>query len=216
MADRKRWKQVGASGAFTLMELLVVIAILSLLAALSFPVMGSVTRRAKSGATDTLLEKIALALASYESDFGDYPPTSLKAFGIRNNGVNEGPESLLRCLTTQSRQGPYLDFAESDLVNTDDDEVSDSVTGSIIAVETAFEIGDAFGNPLVYFHSRDYENARLGRYRSLGGDRIVATPAKSETTGQFHGFGKFQLWSVGSDGQSQDGANGSDDVVGWD
>jgi type II secretory pathway pseudopilin PulG len=194
----------------------VVIAVLALLAALSFPVMGSIQRRAKAGATDNLIEKIALALASYESDFGDYPPTSLKAFGIRNNGVNEGSESLLRCLTTQSKQGPYLDFAESDLVNTDGDEVSDSVTGTIIAVETAFEIGDAFGNPLVYFHSRDYENARLGRYQSLGGERIVAAPARSDVTGQFHGFGKFQLWSVGADGQSQDGAAGSDDVVGWD
>lgn len=198
------------------MELLVVIAIVALLAAISFPVMGSVQRRAKVGATDALLEKVALALASYESDFGDYPPTSLRELGVRNNGVNEGSESLLRCLTTRTKQGPYLDFTESDLTNTDDDEVNDSVTGTIFEVETGFEIGDAWGNPLIYFHSRDYENSRLGRYRSLGGERVVATPARSDNTGQYHGFGKFQLWSVGSDGLSQDGAADSDDVVGWD
>lgn len=153
-------------GGFTLMELLVAMGIIAVLAGLLIPVMGSARRSAATKATKALLERIKLACEAYSTDFGDFPPTSLAALGLSGNGQNEGAESLIRCLTTKLEKGPYLAFDESDLVNTDGDSLARAdPTASVIAARDLFEVADAWGNPLMYFHHRDYQGgARIERY----------------------------------------------------
>ncbi len=200
---------------FTLLELLVVIGIIVVLASLSIPVIRSMSDRAKHTQTSARLDQLGLALEQYTGDFGDFPPTSLRAYGLKTNRVNDGIETLLRCLTTEEMSGPYDQPPEIDLINTDNDKVEDNATGSYFATPDAFEMADGWANPIVYWHSRDYDEKKLGKYQTFAGERIECLPGKSEKTGQYQGFGEYQLYSVGGDEKSQRGEPGSDDVVGW-
>lgn len=58
---------------FTMVELLTVIAIIAILAAILFPVFGSVQESARRGNTMSSLQKISQAVAAYELDNREYP-----------------------------------------------------------------------------------------------------------------------------------------------
>jgi len=60
--------------AFTLIELLIVIAILAILAAMIFPVVGAVNRNKQLKTAQTQLQALALAIDSYKTKLGFYPP----------------------------------------------------------------------------------------------------------------------------------------------
>jgi prepilin-type N-terminal cleavage/methylation domain-containing protein len=62
--------------AFTLIELLVVISIIGVLAALIFPVAGSVSRVKKINTAQAELNDIELALENYKAKYGTYPPSN--------------------------------------------------------------------------------------------------------------------------------------------
>jgi general secretion pathway protein G len=202
-------------GGFTLVELLVVIGILALLAGLLFPAVTAAQRRSREKAAKAMIERLTLALEQYASDFGDYPPTSLAALGVATNGVNEGNESLVRCLSTRKERGPYFPFEEKDLANTDGDKLSgrdpcDSTLGS----KELFEVVDPWGNPYIYFHNRDYRGgAKLERYVLQDGTRITCRPHPNQRTGQYPGVTSFVIWSVGADGKNDDGEG--DDIASW-
>ena len=59
--------------AFTMVELLTVIAIIAILAAILFPVFGTVQESARRGNTMTKLQKISQAVAAYNLDNREYP-----------------------------------------------------------------------------------------------------------------------------------------------
>ncbi len=63
-----------ARHGFTLVELLVVIAIISLLAAITVPVVGSVIEKAKSTAMRAEVGAMESAIEQYVQKYGDYPP----------------------------------------------------------------------------------------------------------------------------------------------
>ena len=200
---------------FTLVELLVAIGIIAVLAGLIFPAMGAAKRSASAKATKATIERVKLACEAYFADFGDYPPTSLAALGVSTNGVNDGSEALLRCLTTRLGRGPYLQFEEKELVNTDDDALArGDPCKSTIESRALYELADAWGNPLIYFHNRDYQGGpKLERYMTATGERVTCKPKRSEKTGQFPCPTTFMIWSVGADGVNQDGQG--DDVCSW-
>lgn len=200
---------------FTLVEMLVVMAILAALAGIIVPVVGAVQRRSQAKACKALIDAIAGAVEQYAGDFGDFPPTSLADLGVRTNGRNEGAEALVRCLTTRDRGGPYFDFKEEQLDNTDDDALGagDDPTSSAYVGGDLLEVTDPWGNPLIYFHHRDYRGGKeLERYL-LGLEEQRCRPRPSEKTGQLPGFGKFVIWSAGPDGLNEDGEG--DDVCSW-
>jgi prepilin-type N-terminal cleavage/methylation domain-containing protein len=200
---------------FTLTELLVVMGIIAILAGLILPAVGAVRRSAASRAAKATIERIRLACQAYQADFGDYPPTSLVAFDVTTNGVNDGIESLLRCLTTRREHGPYLEFEEPDLANTDGDSLTKAdPVGSALEARTLFELADPWGNPYIYFHNRDYRGgAKLERYIFATGERMTCRPRPSEKTGQFPSMNSFLVWSAGPDGKNEDGQG--DDVCSW-
>lgn len=73
--------------AFTLIELLVVIAIIAILAAILFPVAGTVQESARRGATMSNLQKIHQAISAYELDNREYPEFLFGPAICRTNGL---------------------------------------------------------------------------------------------------------------------------------
>lgn len=70
---------------FTLVELLTVIAIIAILAAIIFPVAGTVRENARKSRCSSNLSQIFVALQNYKDDFRAYPPV-LGAYAVDANG----------------------------------------------------------------------------------------------------------------------------------
>ncbi|MFN7016917.1 MAG: type II secretion system protein [Fimbriimonadales bacterium] len=70
---------------FTLVELLTVIAIIAILAAIIFPVAGTVRENARKSRCISNLSQIFVALQSYKEDYRAYPPV-LGAYAVDANG----------------------------------------------------------------------------------------------------------------------------------
>ena len=186
--------------AFTLIEMLVVVAIIAILLSISFAAFSGAGNSAKKGATKTLIEQIKTALENYSNDFGDYPPSSPRA--KKDRGVNDGIESLVKCLMTTEKNGPYLQFSDKKLYDSDSDGV--------------FEVVDDWGRPLVYLHNKEYAKGQKITIldEDFVGTKVDAKGAKSDKTNQYQSLSSFQIWSCGLDGKNSDGKD--DDINSWD
>ncbi len=143
-------------GGFTLVEMLVVIAIISILGGLTLAALGKARTTSKEKAVQALFLKLKAALDRYEMDFQDYPPSEGDMEGM------VGAESLMRCLKTEYKGGPYID--DSDVKSVDSNSNGE------------FEIADEWNQPIRYIHHRDYRNTppnkRTFRLMSAGPDRV--------------------------------------------
>lgn len=70
---------------FTLVELLTVIAIIAILAAIIFPIAGTVRENARRSRCESNLSQIYVALQNYKDDYRAYPPV-LGAYAVDANG----------------------------------------------------------------------------------------------------------------------------------
>ena len=202
---------------FTLIELLIVVAIISILLGLAVPALTKSSRRARVVETSALIQRLKAALDKYQADFGDYPPTSIADMGFATNGINDGVESLLVSLATTQKDGPYFEPEEKFLANLDNDSVPGSYNLTwYFGDRNAREIVDSWGNPLVYFHYRDYDNpkANLQRYK-LANKKYASSvrPKKSQKTNTFPSWDSFEIWSSGPDGVNENGEG--DDITSW-
>ena len=75
----------GMRRAFTLIELLVVVAIIAMLAAILFPVFGTVREKARQSACLSNMKQLGLAIMQYEQDCDGTLPR-----GVSNNSNNTG------------------------------------------------------------------------------------------------------------------------------
>lgn len=189
-----------ARGGFTLIEILVAVAVVTVLLAISFPAVSAVRRRSQTRETEAVLQRVKLALATYQADFGDYPPSSPRRLGLRGNGQNDGVELMLRCLSTRAKGGPYLEVEDRQLGNTDDDRLpsDQDPTQSTFQTRDLLELLDSWSNPVLYLHNADYDAGGAATLQQGGSTQVTA--ARSEQTGQYLGFKTFQLWSAGPDG----------------
>jgi prepilin-type N-terminal cleavage/methylation domain-containing protein len=137
---------------FTLIEMLVVVAILGILGSLILTGVNAARRESQRKQTMATLTIIGAAMARYETDFSDYPPSDGDATGIG------GSELLLECLTTDKKEGPYLDPGK------DIKTVDSNNNGKM-------EIADAWNKPIYYWHHRDYGNEEPNKrtYRLISG-----------------------------------------------
>lgn len=208
---------------FTILEILVVIVIITLLAAILIPNIFGAKRKAEISATKAEIASIQKMLEQYQTKWGDYPPTVLT--GVTDvNSLNQGIETMVACLADITKGGPYLEFEkerEKRFLNYDNDQTSAQVTWRFGESRELFEIVDAWKTPFVYFHSRNYdEPSAFSRYnRSVkdedGNEEFTATPQKSPLDNTFYYPYKYQIWSVGPDGENQNGATGTDDIPNW-
>ncbi len=194
---------------FTLLELLIVILILSILMGITVVGVSHFIGKGKEAKTRVLIDQLTRAVEAYhdsEAGGGDYPPTSLRERGAGTNGVNEGVESLLAHLMSR-RGGPFVeDLKESDYGNTDNDTITGWDPQWIFGDSRAREIVDAWGNPLVYFHWRDYEHpsSYMTRYKLRNKRYVNARPARDRNK-TWPRYRKFMIWSMGPDGGNKDG-----------
>ncbi len=195
------------------MELLVVISIIGVLAALAIPALFAARKRSKVSACRTTITQLDNALTSYESKFADYPPSG--GFTKGSNDINQGNESLVWHLFTTQKGGPFLDMSswEAELINGDADAAAKPPDSSNYMKNDLVELGDAFKNPFVYFHSRDYQKpAKFGKY-TIAGAEVECVPQKSAKTGNYYSPGKYMLWSAGGDDENNNGSE--EDVASW-
>lgn len=201
-------RRARAAAGFTLIEMLAVIVILGILMVVLLPRLTGMAERAKAKATGAFLQNLAAAIGEYETRFGDYPPSTFKSeWGNPPNTTNMGGEMLV--IGLWSREWGGAGIADDKLVNTDADETKKSLTS--MPTNALFELKDDWGNPIAYFHRRDY-----GRT-----DDYVATEIESGETREmqvkawmnpktktYYRPEKFQLVSAG-----QDGIFGTDDDI---
>ncbi len=207
---------------FTFIEVLVVMGILSVLAGLAFVGLSLWSRKRPQLETETRIRKLSVATNAYYQRFGRYPPIDARriqsgAGGTKSikalpNSSNEGIESLFQALYWETA-GVKVDLGDKDLVNTDDDELSEAVTSQ---GKKLWEIVDGWGNPLFYFPHTEYARATESppSYTTASGEEMTPKPWKYEAEGRT-GFAQpdsFQIFSAGPDGIP----NTQDDVKSWD
>lgn len=119
---------------FTMIEMLTVIAIIVALSGLLLSAVMTARSRANVAHTKHIIAMLMACIEGYQVDFGDYPPGA--SGGVRSSEV------LYEALTTLRMNGPYSEFSQDDLVDSD--------------VNGLYEIADHWGNPIRYYHHSEY------------------------------------------------------------
>ncbi len=189
-----------ARAGFTLIELMAVMVILGLLTFFVLRGAMGAEETVRVNSTRGYLLQLSAAIDNYEPDAGDYPPSSFpRSLDPKPSDTNMGAEMLV--ISLWPKQGSVANApAEDRLVNTDGDRTSQSHT--MFSAATAFELADDWGNPIAYFHRRDYDEPCI--YVTVdeeGYEQETRVQALiNPVTGDPYNKTSFQLLSAGSDG----------------
>lgn len=187
---------------FTLIEILAVIAILGLLMGLAAVGIGKFRQRGNIAATRARIETLQLMIQKYESKYGGQPYDSLAQYKVQaSNSFNEGIEALYVGLHKKDfAEGATLD--ENLLSNTDEDSTATAYHRVAGFNNSLFEVKDAWGNPIAYFHYTGYGKRQTYRMADPGDpenpDQEVSA-MQSKTTGTWVNPDSYQLISAGPD-----------------
>jgi prepilin-type N-terminal cleavage/methylation domain-containing protein len=195
----------GAARGFTLIEILAVILIIGILTGILVSQLVGADEAARVQTTVQKLAVLEAAIDAYANENGDVPASSFSAAqGVPNDGTNVGVEALVVALWSNGWEaGGLLSDEADELVNTDHDSSPQRLTD--FPNRELLELVDDWGNPVAYFHRRDYE--QKGRaYVTLDpatGEEVrsVAAAFKNPATGRFYRHTTFQLVSAGPDGR---------------
>lgn len=197
------------AAGFTLIELLGVLIIISILAFFLVTRLADSEDVVKRKLAREEIEFVGAALGEYEIEKGDYPPsTALGEWGAAPNATNLGIEALYVSLWQKGIDGAGV--KEDKLVNVDQDAAVKRLT--VNPALDLFELADPWGNPLAYFHHRDYDRRDLYTTEDPATGEVIdgeVGARKSSKTGAYFNPHEFQLISAGPDGQF-----GTDDDVG--
>lgn len=185
--------------AFTLIEMIAVIFIVGILTTFLVVTLGKTGEAAKEKITAAFLQQLAAAITEYESSQGDFPPSQWKEeWNTAPNSTNVGAEALVLTLFSGKFQA---NLPDDRLINSDAD-MSQKPLARFPKAEL-FELKDEWGNPIAYFHRRDYKRQEL---------YLVIDPETGESrestvmgqinpkTGEHYNPRGFQLVSAGPDG----------------
>jgi prepilin-type N-terminal cleavage/methylation domain-containing protein len=199
---------------FTLIELLAVLVILSILTAFLIVNIAKARESVEVQATRGTMTQIAAALTEYESEKGNWPPSNFPdAWGAAPDASNLGAEVLYMTICAEGQIGEGR-FDESP-VNVEGDRSVLRIPGH--SSQELFEIADAWGNPIAYFHHRDY--GREDSYRTFDGETgevvlSVVRARENKRTGRWYEPRGFQLISPGPNGVfDKPGTDGDDDIT---
>jgi type II secretory pathway pseudopilin PulG len=197
---------------------MVVLLIIAALAGMLAPALFSARRRADRNLTSQEITRLRLGVENFADldPYGDWPPATLAPLGVAgSNGVNEGNESLVVCLSTQRGEGPYFEFEFDRLANLDGDAGPEKVLRegfrSPYAGNELKEYVDVWGNPYVYFPAAAY--GTKAAYTDGDGVPFEAAVTRDTDTGTYPARLNFVIWSSGPDGRNENG--GGDDIVSW-
>lgn len=190
------------SRGFTLIELLIVIGIIGLLTVALLPQISEFFGQSKATATIARIQTLQQMIAKYEQRHGDFPPSDYglarKGVPVKADSVNAGIECLVIHLSQKSL-GANLSFDDKRewLANTDGDQGPE--IRELRSTEK-FEVVDAWGTPLAYFHNASYSRKQtimLPDLEDIGGETINASAMKDESG--FINRRKYQILSAGED-----------------
>lgn len=195
--------------AFTLVEILAVLVIISILFVFVVTRVLSGEETVRTESTRQFVSRLDAAIAEYELEFGDYPPsTPPPALEGLPNATNLGAEMLF--VSLYSRDWQARELPEERLVNSDDDRTKKSLTS--FSKPELSEIADDWGNPIAYFHRRDYGKPQVYvTFDGQTGETLEAAVSSrvNESTGDPYNRTRYQLISAGPDGRF-----GTDDDIG--
>ncbi len=163
------------------------------------------------------IRNLEVALSSLQGDRGDYPDTDWEyQHELNGNGLNSGNENLVAQLTSQRGGGPLFQVKEDQLCNSDEDSSAElrAIEDWVFGDNQLRELMDAWDNPYIYIHSRDYDMT----FSVYGDDRpkqISVTGGYSEELNTVHHLTGFQIWSLGPDGANDSGNADGDDIASW-
>lgn len=179
------------------MELMIVLVIIGILAGAFAAIGGNVFGESQDKQTKSRLNALSVMIENYRSLEGEYPDDRLPQ-GLTTNRHNEHSEALVLALFDPEYTGERP--SQEWLVNTDADEATRAP--AMFDSRELFEIGDIWGNPIVYFESLHYDDKR-GAVVQAGLDFVEEQdlkPGRNERTGSYAEPNGFQLVSAGSDG----------------
>jgi len=203
-----------ARGGFTLIELLAVIVILSILAYFLLTNVFAAKQTVEVQATKALMGQIAAGIGEYADEAGDWPPSSFpESWGTAPDAVNLGAETLYMTLCAEGQPGEGR--LDEEPCNTDGDATAVRIPGHE-SLEL-FEIPDRWGNPIAYFHHRDYERKDVYvSYDAETGESVQSTvqARRNDKTGRWQAPRGYQLISAGVNGRFDvPGSDEDDDIT---
>jgi type II secretory pathway pseudopilin PulG len=191
--------------------MLAVLVIIGILIAVLVPRLGKAGEVAEEKLARSYLLQLDAAIGEYEQESGDYPTSRfLDEWGPPPNPTNLGAETLVLCLWSPKWGGTNL--SPDRVVNLDDDQSKKTL--STFPKPFLFELRDEWGNPIAYFHRRDY--GRRDAYFTKDpttGEPIESTviAQKDDVTGLYRNANRYQLISAGLDGEF----GNEDDIGNW-
>lgn len=199
---------------FTLIEMLTVLVILSILTAFLVTNLLAARESVEEQATRARLTGIAAALSEYEGgEKGDWPPSTFPdAWGAAPDATNLGAEVLYLtiCAEGQIGEGRY----DESPTNVDGDRAVLRIPGH--SSQELFEIPDEWGNPIAYFHNRDYGREDTYSTYTESGEVVtsVVRARENKRTGRWYEPKGFQLISAGRNGVfDKPGTDEDDDIT---
>ena len=186
--------------AFTLLELMIVLVILAILGGAFLAVSSNVFDKAAVTEAQQRINALSTQIESYRTIEGEYPRDTLPE-GASTNTTNDTAEALFVALFGRgySGQSPSDEW----LVNTDEDSSTEQLTR--LGTRALYEIGDPWGNPIVYIESLHYASANalsvmaLEQGMEFPEEQIVGA-VRDDEKGIYMREGTFQLISAGPDG----------------
>lgn len=188
----------------TLLELMVVVVIIAILSTIAVGIYTKEILRAKYARTRAEIRTLEIAIAQYEVDTGQLPPsgsgTQFYPANLDQTNPTTGCAYLTMSLRTSlsndlytpvSRRwlGPYIDWDYNKIGDANGTPITDSNTLSTTN-PAELHFLDAFGSPFLYI--------RAGDYQTLGGTELPGTNPffLAET---YFNPATFQLISFGAD-----------------
>lgn len=196
----------------TLLELLVVVVILSLLATLATGIYTGQTRKARIAATRSLIKDLEIAIARYEIDLGQLPPSGSGAPALpaailsRSNGSGYLYTALVHSIDGSAYEpssplwnGPYINLQANHY---------DGTQSNL----TERDILDPWGGAIYYVMNEDY-NVSGGTFEGgtqffasslpSGGNPDLPAPNPVLDLGEtFYNTSTYQIISFGPDGET--------------
>jgi prepilin-type N-terminal cleavage/methylation domain-containing protein len=182
----------------TLLELVVVVLILGILSTIAVPVFVGQVTRAKIAATADTIRQLEVAIARYQIDTGELPPSFTVGSQLGNGWLMEAllhsTGGNIHTPTSPRWKGPYIEFNANQLLVPGVNGVPDDPG---IPDERETQLIDPFESPYNYIRYTDYE--------SMNGTELPMThPFYSTET--YYNPRTVQIWSFGPDGMTDPAA----------